>query len=76
MRVLITRPEREATTLATALIERGHVPVIAPLFRLEILRPPAEFFAFTVPHTQIVPPSRSALMRARMPALQTQRPAL
>ncbi len=45
MRVLITRPEREATALATALIERGHVPVIAPLFRLEILHPPAEFSA-------------------------------
>ncbi len=43
MRVLITRPEREATTLATALAERGHVPVIAPLFHLEILRPPADF---------------------------------
>ena len=43
MRVLITRPEREATALATALIERGHVPVIAPLFRLEILRPPPPF---------------------------------
>ena len=45
MRVLITRPEREATTLAAALAERGHVPVIAPLFRLEILRPPADFAA-------------------------------
>lgn len=45
MRVLITRPEREATVLAKALMERGHVPVIAPLFRLEILRPPAEFAA-------------------------------
>ena len=43
MRVLITRPEREATTLATALAQRGHVPVIAPLFRLEILHPPATF---------------------------------
>ena len=43
MRVLITRPEREATALATALIERGHAPVVAPLFRLEILRPPPEF---------------------------------
>lgn len=43
MRVLITRPEREATTLATALAERGHVPVIAPLFRLEILHPGADF---------------------------------
>ena len=45
MRVLITRPEREATTLATALRERGHAPVIAPLFRLEILQPPADFAA-------------------------------
>jgi uroporphyrinogen-III synthase len=45
MRVLITRPEREATTLATALSQRGHVPVIAPLFRLEILHPPADFAA-------------------------------
>lgn len=45
MRVLITRPEREATTLAAALAERGHVPVIAPLFRLEILRPPTDFAA-------------------------------
>jgi uroporphyrinogen-III synthase len=45
MRVLITRPEREATALATALSERGHVAVIAPLFRLEILHPPADFAA-------------------------------
>ncbi|MDP3163547.1 MAG: uroporphyrinogen-III synthase, partial [Reyranella sp.] len=43
MRVLITRPEREATALATALIERGHAAVIAPLFRLEFLRPPPDF---------------------------------
>ncbi len=43
MRVLITRPEREATTLAAALGERGHTPVIAPLFHLEIQRPPAGF---------------------------------
>jgi len=45
MRVLITRPEREAVALATALSQRGHVPVIAPLFRLEILHPPADFSA-------------------------------
>ena len=32
MRVLITRPEREATALAEALRQRGHEPVIAPLF--------------------------------------------
>jgi uroporphyrinogen-III synthase len=45
MRVLIIRPEREATALATALAGRGHMPVIAPLFRLEFLHPPAEFSA-------------------------------
>jgi uroporphyrinogen-III synthase len=45
MRVLIIRPEREATALAAALAERGHTPVIAPLFRLEFLHPPAEFSA-------------------------------
>lgn len=45
MRVLIIRPEREATALAAALIGRGHAPVIAPLFRLEFLRPPPEFAA-------------------------------
>ena len=45
MRVLIIRPEREATALAAALAERGHVPVIAPLFRLEFLHPPADFAA-------------------------------
>src|SRR4029077_1824034 len=43
MRVLITRPEREATALATALSQRGHVAVIAPLFRLDILHPPGDF---------------------------------
>ena len=45
MRVLITRPEREATALATALSQRGHVAVIAPLFRLDILHPPGDFAA-------------------------------
>ena len=45
MRVLITRPEREATALATALGQRGHVAVIAPLFRLDFLHPPAGFAA-------------------------------
>ncbi len=45
MRVLITRPEREATALATALSQRGHVAVIAPLFRLDILHPAGDFAA-------------------------------
>src|SRR6185295_6825997 len=45
MRVLITRPEREATALATALSQRGHVAVIAPLFRLAFLHPPTDFAA-------------------------------
>lgn len=43
MRVLITRPESEATALAVALAGRGHATVIAPLFRLQFLHPPAEF---------------------------------
>jgi len=45
MRVLITRPEREATALAQALGARGHSPVIAPLFRLQVLHPPDDFTA-------------------------------
>lgn len=45
MRVLITRPEREATALAQALGARGHSPVIAPFFRLQVLHPPADFAA-------------------------------
>src|SRR5476651_206918 len=45
MRVLITRPEREATALATALVQRGHAAVIAPLFTLQILHPPPDFSA-------------------------------
>ena len=45
MRVLITRPESEATALAVALAGRGHATVIAPLFRLQFLRPPADFAA-------------------------------
>src|SRR5262245_6379444 len=45
MRVLITRPEREATTLATALGQRGHQAVIAPLFRLEFVHPTDDFAA-------------------------------
>ncbi len=45
MRVLITRPEREATTLSQALGQRGHVPVIAPLFQLHFRRPPEDFAA-------------------------------
>lgn len=45
MRVLILRPEREATALATALRERGHTPVIAPLFHLEFLHPASDFGA-------------------------------
>jgi uroporphyrinogen-III synthase len=43
MRVLITRPEREATALAQALAQRGHTAVLAPLFRLQILHPPSDF---------------------------------
>src|SRR5580698_3654909 len=45
MRVLITRPEREAAALAQVLVARGHQVVIAPLFGLQILHPPADFAA-------------------------------
>lgn len=48
MRVLITRPEREATALAAALARRGHAPVIAPLFTLQMLHPPQDFAAALV----------------------------
>jgi uroporphyrinogen-III synthase len=45
MRVLITRPEREAAALAQVLATRGHQAVIAPLFRLQVLHPPDDFAA-------------------------------
>ncbi|MBS0219852.1 MAG: uroporphyrinogen-III synthase [Proteobacteria bacterium] len=45
MRVLITRPEREAIALAQALSQRGHTAVIAPLFELRFRRPPDDFAA-------------------------------
>lgn len=53
MRVLITRPEREATALAQALAQRGHQAVLAPLFRLQILHPPSDF-AETLANSQAV----------------------
>jgi uroporphyrinogen-III synthase len=53
MRVLITRPEREAANLAQALRERRHEPVIAPLFRLQTLHPP-EGFAATLAAAQAI----------------------
>ena len=43
MRVLITRPEREAATLAQVLATRGHQAVIAPLFHMQVLHPPDDF---------------------------------
>jgi uroporphyrinogen-III synthase len=45
MRVLITRPEREAAALAQVLAARGHQAVIAPLFHMQVLHPPADFSA-------------------------------
>ena len=45
MRVLITRPEREAAALAQVLVARGHQVVIAPLFGLQVLHPPGDFAA-------------------------------
>lgn len=43
MRVLITRPEREAAALAQVLGTRGHQAVIAPLFHMQVLHPPDDF---------------------------------
>ena len=43
MRVLITRPEREAAALARVLGARGHQAVIAPLFHTQVLHPPDDF---------------------------------
>jgi uroporphyrinogen-III synthase len=43
VRVLITRPEREAAALAQALAARGHQAVIAPLFGVQLLHPPPDF---------------------------------
>src|SRR5476651_26639 len=54
MRVLITRPEREATALATALVQRGHAAVIAPLFTLQILHPPPDFPAAVAPSQAVL----------------------
>jgi uroporphyrinogen-III synthase len=45
MRVVITRPEREAAALAEALGTRGHEPIVAPLFALRTLPPPDGFDA-------------------------------
>lgn len=53
MRVLITRPEREAANLAQALRGRHHEPVFAPLFQLQMLHPP-EGFAATLAAAQAI----------------------
>ncbi|MGV1015055.1 MAG: uroporphyrinogen-III synthase, partial [Methyloceanibacter sp.] len=37
MRVLVTRPEPDASREAEALVARGHEPVIAPLLAIEFL---------------------------------------
>src|SRR6185503_18543276 len=43
MRVLITRPEREAAALGQGLGTRGHQAVIAPLCHMQGLHPPDDF---------------------------------
>lgn len=53
MRVLITRPEREAMALAETLGARDHEGVIAPLFKLEFL-PAPEGFEATVAGCQAI----------------------
>jgi uroporphyrinogen-III synthase len=37
VRILVTRPQPGSTQTAAALKERGHEPIIAPLFQIEIL---------------------------------------
>jgi uroporphyrinogen-III synthase len=37
LRILLTRPQPGATQTADALQARGHVPIVAPLFQIEIL---------------------------------------
>ena len=37
MRILVTRPQPRATQTAAALRARGHAPIVAPLFQIEIL---------------------------------------
>ena len=70
MRVLITRPEREATALAQALSARGHSPVIAPFFRVQVLHPPADFAA-SLAHRTPVSASPSASSASRPTGLST-----
>jgi len=45
MRVLITRPEPEASAFAEALREKGHEPLLAPLLRHVPLTPPHDLDA-------------------------------
>ncbi|MBM3622991.1 MAG: hypothetical protein FJX20_20105 [Alphaproteobacteria bacterium] len=42
MRVLVTRPEPEASRFAGALREKGHEPLLAPLLRHRALTPPTD----------------------------------
>ena len=42
MRVLVTRPEPEASALAARIAELGHTPVLLPLTRLERIAPEGE----------------------------------
>lgn len=71
MRVLITRPEREAATLARALRDRRHEPVIAPLFRLQMLHPP-EGFAATLAAAQAIVVTSANGARALAGATETR----
>jgi uroporphyrinogen-III synthase len=71
MRVLITRPEREAANLAQALRGRRHEPVIAPLFRLQMLHPP-EGFAATLAAAQTILVTSANGARALAEATETR----
>jgi uroporphyrinogen-III synthase len=58
VRILLTRPQPDATRTATALRSRGHEPIIAPLFAIEIL---AEADLSAGPWTAFVVTSANAL---------------
>jgi len=71
MRVLITRPEREAANLAQVLRGHRHEPVIAPLFQLQMLHPP-EGFAATLAAAQAILITSANGVRALAEATETR----
>lgn len=61
MRILVTRPEPDATTLAEMLRDRGHEPIVSPLTILEFIPCDLATAAPTATIAGIVVTSRNAL---------------